>query len=240
MDLVKNADLAYWLGALHSDGKRTSYISKKNGNDFRVFEISLAVGEKSLPMLERFAENFDSSLGRKLKIHRFSDGRYKVGTSVKCLLEPLENLEIRFRDMTIPLWISQNPFLFGTYLAGVIDGDGDIRSRGYSRKTPQCCIRISNGKPNYALRNAIQMNMNCKVSMYWQSKSHVYYGRIIRGSWWTIEFVVSKKNVDWLKNYLLPRIAIPHKRLKLEKYLEKWCPGGVARSNIKPCRGFRR
>ncbi len=228
---LKTPDVAYWLGVLHSDGKRICYRIKRCGRVYTRWEIALAVKQKSLPMIINFVRIFHLKFGRQIKIHRLSDGKYKAGTSVKSLLSTLKGLEISFDGTCIPSWISEDRESFGAYLAGLVDGDGDIRVKGYRRRTPQCCIRISDGRANYELKKAVEQNFGCDVSIYKRSKSHVYEGRVIRGSWFSLEFVVSKKNLAAVVNCLLPWIAIPHKRLKLEQYLLSWCPGGVARSN---------
>lgn len=114
-------------------------------------------------MLERFVQIFESKFGRRLKIHRLSRGGYKIGTSVKRLIETFEKLCIYFHETSIPSWIIKDSESFGAYLAGKIDGDGDIRIKGKRRPTPQCVIRISDGSPQRELKIIIEKHLKCKA-----------------------------------------------------------------------------
>lgn len=218
VDGFKTFETAYWIGVLHSDGKRICYYIRKKNKRYLRWEIALEVGPKSFPMLERFVQIFESKFARKLKIHRLSNGKYKMGTSVKKLIETFEKLNIHFHGTMIPLWISENHEFFGAYLAGRIDGDGDIRIKGKRRPTPQCVIRISDGSPQTELKSAIEKHLRCKVLITKRSVESVYKGRTIKGTWYPLEFLVSRKNVDFVMRCVLPNLTIPHKRLKLEKY----------------------
>jgi len=215
---LKTPETAYWIGVLQSDGKRVCYHVRKKDKRYLRWEIALEVGPKSLPMLERFVQIFESKFSRKLKIHRLSRGGYKIGTSVKRLIETFEKLGVYFHETSIPPWILKDPESFGAYLAGEIDGDGDIRVKGKRRPMPQCVIRISNGNPQRELKIAIEKHLKCKTLITKRVVKNVYEGRIIEGTCYYLEFLVSKKNIDFAKQYLLPNLVIPHKRLKLEKY----------------------
>jgi len=160
---LKTPEVAYWLGVLHSDGKRVCYAVRKNGQLYFRWELALEVGPKSLPMLKKFKWIFDSKFRRKLKIHRLSSGKYKIGTSIKRLIGELEALEVDFCGTSIPSWVADNPELFGAYLAGRIDGDGDVRIKGYKRRTPQCAIRIHDKTPQMELKSTIEKRLRLSV-----------------------------------------------------------------------------
>ncbi len=216
---LKTPETAYWLGVLHSDGKRVCYSVRKNDKQYLRWELALEVGQKSFPMLERFVQVLESKFGRRLKIHRLSNGKYKVGTSVKKLIETFEELDINFHGISIPTWIMEDAEFFGSYLAGRTDGDGDVRIKGGKRRaTPQCVLRISDGKPQIELKSAIEKHLKCKALISKRFRRSVYKERTIKGTWYTLEFLVSRNNIDFIKRYFLLYLTIPHKRLKLEKY----------------------
>lgn len=218
--MEKTQDLAYWLGVLHSDGKRVCYTVKKNGKSSLRWELALEVAPKSLPMLEKFRRIFEFKFGRKLKIHRLSNGNYKIGTSIKKLIGELKALGINFRGTSIPSWVAENPKFFGAYLAGRIDGDGDIRVKGYKRRTPQCAVRIHDGNPQVELKHIIQKQLRCRASITRRRRVSILKGRKIQGTCYSLEFVVSKKNIEFIARYLVPHLVISHKKQKLAGYVE--------------------
>lgn len=116
-----------------------------------------------------------------------------------------------------PEWIINDGAYFGSYLAGVIDGDGDVRIKG---KYPECFIRISSGKKQNELRNSIIRNMNCGVHICKRSSTRVLNGITINGTWFELEFCVTKKNLLFFKNFIVKHIAINYKRDKIIKFIE--------------------
>lgn len=129
-------------------------------------------------------------------------------------------LKITFSDPpNPPNWIIANPKLFGAYIAGLIDSDGNVCIK--RKKYPQCRVKIISGSPQENLRNAIEKNLNCKVSLE-------NVGRIVEewgGRWYpgfNLVFLISKKNWYVTRNNILPFISIPRKRAIIEIYLKKF------------------
>lgn len=108
-----------------------------------------------------------------------------------------------------PSWIDHEKF-FGPYIAGVIDGDGSIRIK--RPEYPQCYVDITSASEPEELRIAIENYLNC-----FSSFRHVKRGD---ESWYRLQFLVSKKNVEVIEKFVYPHIQIKHKREVLEKYFE--------------------
>lgn len=219
MDLEK---LSYWVGVAQTDG---SLFLK--GKDRKLY-VSLGVGEKSLEMMNKFIEYskelFDRSpkpfTDRKRNVHIFRMGAAKLKTI-------FTEKAIDFSDPPKPSeWIVENDKYFGFYLAGVIDGDGNIRTK---RKTyPQCVIRITSGKTQDALKKSIINKMNCSVSITKRHGISYLKGRRIEGTSFDLELYVSKKNKYFIEKFVMPHVAIKYKREALKMFIKnKYAPAGI-------------
>jgi len=192
-----NTDLAYSIGVVQTDG---SFYESRN-----LPMIGLGVSRKSLQMLKKFR-----------KITKCGYYRYKI--SVKQLLQIFKILDIKFGDPPLPpKWVVTNPNIFGAYLAGVIDGDGDVRIK--RPKYPQCVVRISSGRMPKELRKEIKNNLKCEVSSTFRTNVSYLNGRKILGKWCTIEFCVSKKNREFIRNFILPYMTLIYKSHKLSDFI---------------------
>lgn len=118
-----------------------------------------------------------------------------------------------------PLWIIDRKHLAGAYLAGVIDGDGDIRIK--RKKYPQCAIRITSSKPQLSLSKFIRFVLGCSVSItHMKRKVFIKMSRkFVNGEYYVLEFLVSSKNKDFIKRFVLPEISLKWKKEKLTKFL---------------------
>ena len=120
---IVSKDLAYWVGVIQTDGcfKKREYKKKKCVN----FLISIQISLESLPMLQKVREISRKLFSRNAKIWRLR-GRDRLDYSIGVteLIPIFEKMDIKFSDPpTPPNWV-KTPDLFGPYLAGVIDGDG--------------------------------------------------------------------------------------------------------------------
>lgn len=215
---MKSTDLAYWVGVAQTDGyfKRQFVKSKKVTRYF----IRLDVGYPSIEMLNKFrslSQKIFPIKGTTWHDHKRNSIAFQFGA--KELLYLFSSLDIDFSDPPKPpLWILEKDSFFGAYLAGVIDGDGDVTLR--RPKYPQCAIRITSGKPAVALRAAITNGLGSNVSQRCLHQRSNLNGRIINGTCDKLEFYVSPKNFSFFKNFIVPHIAIGRKRLKINQYLK--------------------
>ena len=212
-----NPRLAYFIGALHSDG--TFYIFKDKKKKRDVYRLRFQVGEKSLPMLRYLQNVFDIELGRRLKIvldevNEYGTEIYSLGTCVNKLLPTLTSLGIQ--KNTLPRILASDKRLFCAYLAGLIDGDGDIRIKRPSY--PQCVIRITAGRESQELSNLISKHLSCSVGVEKVSCNTKIEGRSVTGTGYQHYFYLSSKNMLVFTRYVYPYIQIKHKRKQLQRF----------------------
>lgn len=209
-------EFCYLIGVLQTDGSFYNYKVRR-GEKEEIRYMILASG-KDLPMVKRSKEIFEKSFDRKVCISKKPNHDsyiFEWRSAVKKLLPIIDELKVDFKDPPKPPeWIDKIE-LFGPYLAGVIDGDGDICIK--RPEYPQCQIRIASGSPQTILRSALIKHINCSAYI---SRAHKY---IKQWCVWTTAyrlcFVVSPKNFDIFEKYVIPYITIDRKRTKIEKYL---------------------
>ncbi|MBT4539653.1 hypothetical protein HOI26_00295 [Candidatus Woesearchaeota archaeon] len=214
---MNSENLAYWLGVAQTDG----YLKKqfvKSRNLLR-YLVVLDVGFRSLPMLKKFRNVSDEIFGVKGTIwenKKRNTIEYKFGA--KNLLPIFDKLKIDFSDPPKPpRWVLNNEQYFGAYLAGVIDGDGDVRIR--RPKYPQCVLRITSGKPATELMDAIKQILNIGASQSISYNNSIYQGRRISGKSYRLEFCVSSKNSNFFKDYVAHNMALKYKRDRIINYI---------------------
>lgn len=224
----KNIDLAYWIGVAQTDG----YFKKQFVKSIKVMKyyIVLGVGKKSLPMLDKFIEisqktfNIKGSMFKSLSYDKFLKYEYKFGC--KNLLNLFKSLELRFSEPIMPpSWILEFPELFGAYLAGVIDGDGDVRVT--RPKYLQCQIRISTSKKPVILIKYLKNFLNCGISSKYRKRNCKLGNKEFIGGCYETEFKVSKKNYDFVNKYILNNLALIYKEDKIKDFIKmKGWPAG--------------
>lgn len=220
MKVQFSEELAYWIGAAQSDGSLKSYLKKTTG--YVDVRISFGVKAKSLPMVQKFQRISEKVFNRHTKIWKGKNGIWYHNLAAKSLLSVFDDLDIKFKDPPRPpKWILENPKYFGAYLAGVIDGDGCIWKVKYrsSKKPIEYRIKITSGKEQRDLADAIRKRLCCTVRIVLIKGVSVLDGRIIRGSGYNLEFNISSKNLNFLKQFVLPHLAVKHKRERLENYI---------------------
>lgn len=225
-ELGPSEELAYWIGAAQSDGCLSRSLTKGRAQ----YKLEFGVCSKSLPMLERFRDvsRIFKTKARIWKDERRPDvWRYCIG--VKELIPLFRELGIILSPVFIPpFWSMGKEQFFGAYLAGVIDGDGDVRIK--RKQYPQCLIRISTGIWQDILQKQIETTLKVQVR---QSKRHINkfsksFGKIIQGSWIEVEFGVTRKSHQFILDYVVPHIQLAYKKEKLSTFIsKKYAPVGI-------------
>lgn len=214
--LEPSEELAYWVGAVQTDGSLSEHHEKKR--DKTRTRISFGIAEKSLPMVEKFRDISLRILSRRGKIYKLKRGSWYYEITVKQLSPTFKSLGIQFGDPPVPpQWTLEKPKFFGAYLAGVIDGDGDVRIK--RPRYPQCAIRITSGSKQIALLQAITRVLGCHASILYEKKDSYLGDRKISGASYRIEFCVSSKTFELIKDFVLPHMTLAHKREKILQFI---------------------
>jgi hypothetical protein len=219
IEMKVSEGLAYWIGVAQSDGSIQLYRNKMKKNTS--ISINFQIGESSLPMLIKFKALSKKLFNLDAKIIRLKSRKawqYRIG--VKKLLKLLKELDIRIKDPpNPPKWIISNSKFFGAYLAGLIDGDGDVRVK--RKKYPQCVIRISGNKKQTKLSKTIRKKLKCstRITRRHSKRYSKKLKRTIEGRWFELEFVVSNKNYNFIKDCILPFIQLDYKKNKILCYI---------------------
>jgi len=221
--VLTSTELAYWIGVVQSDGIFKIYPVK--GRKHPRYEISINVSEKSLPMLFKFQEICKNVFNRNVKIFKIRKrNAWTLNIRVKSLLDTFHKLDIKFnKSFNSPTWCLGSPELFGSYLAGVIDGDGSVTLTKRSEYL-YCLIRIYSGNEEKELVNHIKKILNCGVSVQKRTKKNYFAkeNRFINGTWYELHFLVSSKNYEFLKIFVLPHITINYKKGKIQSFIQKF------------------
>lgn len=220
--------LAYWIGVAQSDGHFKKYLVKSR--NYEDLSLSLGVGRNSLPMIQKFQELSSKIFNRHSKIWKENKREiwdYHIG--IKKLLNIFSQLGIIFNGLFIPpKWTMNNPDFFGAYLGGIIDGDGDIRIK--RKKYPQCIVRITSGFKQDLLKTYVKKFLNCSVSETKRSKRSYLakYNLHFFGSWFAFEFLISKKNLEFVFNRIVPHINLTYKKQKILDFIKtRYAPSGI-------------
>lgn len=219
---MEKENLAYWTGVVQSDGSLRNYFEK----DRRVLRhlISFTVSKKSLPMLEKFRLLSNVIFERNARIFKLKSCEFwTYNIRVSKLLEEFKRLDISFGGdpPRPPFWSLSKESSFGAYLAGLIDGDGDIRVK--RKRYPQCVIRITSSSKQTNLKNSVSKILNCRASITFRKREKEIENRKFIGSEYSLEFYVSKKNYKFIRENIVPHMALDYKRDKLLNFIEsKW------------------
>ncbi len=226
-------DLAYWVGAVQSDGCLTKYTVKRDKyrdkREIRI-ELSFHISSKSLPMLEKFKDVSEKIFDRHAQIWKVS-GReeYRFHITVKRLLPLFKLLDITLSSpfFTPPKWAFQEFRFFGAYLAGLIDGDGDIAVK--RPKYPQCAITISSGSFQDILSKSITKILGCFVHQAKDFRISIMKdtGQIIRGTRHRLAFYVSSKTSRFILDFVTPHLQLEYKKKKLEEFIFRRYPSVI-------------
>ncbi len=219
-------ELSYWIGVSQSDGCLTRYTKRDKIRS----ELGIAVCSKSLPMLERFRDISFKIFGRHSYIWETKgrdEWRFHIG--VKELLPLFKKLGIILSPLFIPpVWVVTEPKYFGAYLAGLVDGDGDIRIK--RSEYPQCRIRLCSGLFQDILQKQIEFTLKSKVSQYKRHRTKFFesFGRVISGSWVEIEFGITRGSYQFIQKYVVPYMTLPHKKERVSTFITKnYAPVGI-------------
>jgi len=213
-------ELAYWVGAVQSDGSLKIYNERDRKNPR--YRISLGVSKKSLPMLIKFQRICKNVFNRNIKIFKSKTREiWNLNIRIKGLLELFHKLDIKFnKSFSPPKWCTEGPEFFGAYLAGIIDGDGNVTVK--RKKYPQCLVRIFSGYREKKLANEIRRILGCCVSIYKKHKKRYFTkeNRVIDGTWFELHFLISSKNYKFIENFVLPNIMLPYKKERINNFIQ--------------------
>jgi hypothetical protein len=206
-----NSDLAYLLGVFQSDGCYWKFYNKKRNK--LVHRLGFYGNEKSLPMLEKAQAVLKKEFGRNLAISMRNDKKnFYIQTSINSDLEVFERLGFLSPKSHTPRWISKNEEIFFAYLAGMIDGDGNVCIKRPSY--PQCRVTITSEFTLPELKVFIEKFLSCKVNYYKYKNRNAY----------NIDFYISSKNARKARENLYPNLTIKHKRDALNSFLGCYFP----------------
>jgi hypothetical protein len=214
--MMKKGDLAYFIGVLHTDGCICAYRFR----DKMRHRYILNVGKRSLPMLKKTRGIFHEGFGRTLKIrrklHKNENPTFLIEVDIASLRDTFARWNIDKKELAP--WIKNSRRFFCAYLAGVIDGDGDISIK--RPQYPQCQVRITAGEELPVLMGLIRQHLNCScniqkaiVSTYSLPRAKVKFGVAYRHC-----FYLSPKNMRAFRKLVLPHMQIKHKRQKLLEF----------------------
>lgn len=220
--IVLNKDFSYWVGLLQSDGYVKGYKDFISGNKKRrSFVAGMEVKDRIL--VEKFQKTSNIIFNKDQKISYRSDHDswvydVSIGDSFRKLIE----LDVISKyPPKPPEWIKRDDKLFGAYLAGLIDGDGNVRIK--RKKYPQCAIRIISSSPQNELKDELINKMKCAVSIIKKPRDVIFKNRRIKSTCYDLEFLVSPKNFDFLMKNVVPMISLERKRKPIEKYIKgRW------------------
>jgi len=209
-------ELAYWVGVAQSDGSLCKYLEK--GRTKPKYKISMEVNEKSKLMLVKFVELSNDLFKRKSGIWKTNRDTWCMHIGVSNLIDLFQKIDIKFKDPPIPPdWCLKTESFFGAYLAGLIDGDGNVKIR--RSKYPVCVVTISSGVKQIELCKAIKNKLKCGASVSKEIKKGYLDGRLIEGVGYRLEFLVSYKNIKFFKLFIVPYIQLERKKSKLENFI---------------------
>lgn len=216
VQLKPSKELAYWVGVAQSDGCLNKYSQKERRNP--QYKISMEVNEKSKPMLIRFVELSNTLLKRKSGIWKTNRSTWCMHIGVSNLIDLFQKMDIKFRDPPIPPnWCLRKESFLGAYLAGLIDGDGNVKIK--RSKYPVCVVTISSGIEQTKLCEAIKNKLKCGASISKEIKKGYLGDRLIEGIGYRLEFLVSYKNIKFFKLFIVPHIQLERKKSKLENFI---------------------
>ena len=210
-------ELAYFVGVLHSDGCIYTWNDKKHHRKVNVLLIN--VGKLSLPMLFKVQKIFKQVFKRDIKILNHKYDTLVFDAKINRLMPFFKELEIIKNG--IPEWIKSNKIFFCSYLAGLIDGDGNVKITKPRYK--QCRVTIISGD-KLNLKRLIMKYLKCKMWIEQINKpSTLPSGKKILPNAKRYCFCVSSKNMSTFRKHVYSEMQILHKRRTIENYFEI-CP----------------
>jgi hypothetical protein len=205
------------VGVVQTDGSIHIYEHKRGREAGRKsWRFNLTVAKKSFPMLNKTLKIFCVLFDRHVSTYTLKNGQKGFQTSIDRLMPYFTQWKLKFDSPpTPPSWTKKDVKLFGAYLAGVIDGDGDVTVK--RPKYPDCRIRISSAKPPNELKKWIELFFKCKTRIYLQK-------RRLNGKTYhchKLSFYVSGKNYEKMKRLVVPNMSVKHKKNKIKKFIKE-------------------
>ena len=160
-------------------------------------------------MLEKARAVMKKEFGRNLTINEKGDKKYfYLQTTIKSDIDSFKDFGFLSPKSQTPAWISKDESVFFAYLAGMIDGDGNVCIKRPSY--PQCRITITSEFMLPELKSYIERFLKCRVFYYKYKKRNAY----------NIDFYISSKNAKIARDKLYPNLAIKHKRKILNDFMK--------------------
>jgi len=210
------ADVAYFIGAAQSDGCLYSYLDRGYSRSRIYFHVS----KYSLPMLRKVKE-VSGLFGTKANITKNTTNGFCFSFDLKKCFSLFKKFDLKIVDPPIPpRWASSKKF-FGAYLAGLIDGDGNIRVKNRFGRYRSCSVRIfSKNKPT-VLASAIRKTCDCSVRISPVITNGYFHGKSVHGTCFESEFYISKKTYSFILNFILPYLTISKKVNIVKSFIEE-------------------
>ena len=205
-DIKIDENIAYFIGVLHSDA--CIYVFEDKTQNRQVIRLSLQIGDKSIPMAYKFKQIFFDYFGRTVNLRKIPN---KPGHSIQTSINRIRHIIVPWDNYKIPLEIKKTKSLFGAYLAGLVDGDGYIKSKKNQkdRILPQCVVRIASDRPLGVIKRLIEHHLDCRVHFEYSKNSKCVHTC----------FYISKNNSAFITKYISPHLTIPHKIEALRSFL---------------------
>ncbi len=200
-------DFSYWIGLVQSDGGLCRWEKDKK------IRYRLDFNNTSLLLAKKFQLG-TRYFNANVKIYKFRSKRnqYSCQFVVNSVIDILKTMNIVYKrkDFIPPYWIIENPKFFGSYLAGLIDGDGTVSIK--RKKYPQCRIRILSPVRQNKLSNLIGNFMKCSAFVYEHNAGHTTCP--------CLEFYVTPKNSAFIKTFVLPYLNLNYKKTMIKRYMK--------------------
>lgn len=205
-------EMAYLMGVFQSDG--CLYLFRDHKRNKKAFRLNVCGNLKSLPMIIKFRDILCKYFDKRVSIEK-RENLFRIQTSINSILHYLSEIGINSKSK-FPEWVTSDIKSFSAYIAGIVDGDGNICIK--RPLYPQCRIRITNDKFDPNLIYNIEKLFCCETNTRNVFSNVIIKGREVNGKVIDLDFYVSRKNVHIIKQFVYPFIQIVHKREALENY----------------------
>lgn len=213
-------ELGYWTGVVQTDGSLKHYFEKKRRVE--QVRISFTVSKSSIPMVEKFLTISTQIFNRHGKLNKEKNREvWYTNLQVKKLLPIFEVLNIKFGDPPRPPeWVQNNESLFGSYLSGVVDGDGSIN---WTDKGARLRVKIISGNRQTELQELLN-RFGIRSWIFERNKTTFILERKIVGKTFELEFEITQRKLEFYNKYVVPYLQVIHKKQKVVQFIKEKGP----------------